>query len=188
MSPENQCEAQAEMPRYVSNKIVHALHIAGVEIHKDKSATITFVEKGFGPLLTRPGWAERFAGDENDLGVYVSYEDGFSSWSPTSAFKKGYRQITGEGLSFGVALEELKAGRRVWRRGWNGKGMWLIMVPGTERVRPVAGTPYSKAGLTEETDINPHIDMFTADGKMQPGWLASQTDMLAEDWCSDRVI
>lgn len=87
--------------------------------------------------------------------------------------------------NFGQAIEELKAGRKVWREAWNGKGMWLILVPGTPSVRPVDGTPYSKAGITEETDINPHIDMFTADSKMQPGWLASQTDMLAEDWCSE---
>ena len=90
-------------------------------------------------------------------------------------------------MNFGQAIEELKAGRKCWREGWNGKGMWLIFVPGSPSVRPVAGTPYSKAGITEPTNINAHIDMFTADGDMQPGWLASQSDMLAEDWVSDRV-
>lgn len=88
---------------------------------------------------------------------------------------------------FGDAIEELKAGRKVWREGWNGKGMWLILVPGSEKVKPVAGTPYSRAGIVEETNICAHIDMFTAAGEMQPGWLANQADMLAEDWCSDRV-
>ena len=85
-------------------------------------------------------------------------------------------------MHFGEALEALKKGYKVARAGWNGKGMWLILVPGTKSVRPVAGTPYSRAGITAEVDIEPHIDMFTAQGNMQPGWLASQTDMLAEDW------
>ena len=85
-------------------------------------------------------------------------------------------------MHFGEALEALKKGYKVARAGWNGKGMWLILVPGTKSVRPVAGTPYSRAGITAEVNIEPHIDMFTAQGNMQPGWLASQADMLAEDW------
>ena len=85
-------------------------------------------------------------------------------------------------MKFGQAIEALKAGEKVQRAGWNGKGMWLILVPGSPNIKPVAGTPYSNAGVTNEVNINPHIDMFTASGEMQPGWLASQTDMLAEDW------
>jgi len=42
---------------------------------------------------------------------------------------------------------------------------------------------YLDVGVIGPVDINPHIDMFTADGSMQPGWLASQADMLATDWC-----
>ena len=86
-------------------------------------------------------------------------------------------------MNFGMALEELKIGNKVQRKGWNGKNMWLILVPGSNRL--VANTPYSKAGLIEEINIDAHIDMFTANKSMQPGWLASQSDMLAEDW---RVI
>ncbi len=85
-------------------------------------------------------------------------------------------------MNFGQALHELKAGRKVARKGWNGKGMWLILVPGSANIKPVAGTPYSKAGIVEEVNIDAHVDMFTANGSMQPGWLASQSDMLADDW------
>ncbi len=85
-------------------------------------------------------------------------------------------------MNFGEAIESLKGGEKVARAGWNGRGMWLILVAGSKGVRPVAGTPYSIAGLTDKVDIEPHIDMFTAQGNMQPGWLASQTDMLADDW------
>lgn len=83
-------------------------------------------------------------------------------------------------LNFGQAIEALKAGKRVARTGWNGKGMFLFLVPGsTFQVNraPLLGI------YPEGTTINylPHIDMKTADEKVVP-WLASQTDVLAEDW------
>lgn len=83
-------------------------------------------------------------------------------------------------MNFGQALEALKDGKKVGRDGWNGKGMFLFLVPGsTFKVNrpPLLGI------YPEGTEINycPHIDMKTADGKIVP-WLASQTDVLAEDW------
>ena len=68
-------------------------------------------------------------------------------------------------MTFGEAIEALKAGGRVCRAGWNGKGMWLGLQ------RPDL---HSKMGL-------PYIYMSTVTGQLVP-WLASQTDMLAEDW------
>jgi Protein of unknown function (DUF2829) len=84
-------------------------------------------------------------------------------------------------MNFGQAIEALKEGKKVSREGWNGKGMWLVYVPGTPNCLLNENSPYFQAGL-EQVTINPHIDMFTATGEMQPGWLASQTDMLADDW------
>jgi len=84
-------------------------------------------------------------------------------------------------MNFGLALEALKQGSKVCRHGWNGRDMWLILVPSSPVIKVAAGTPYSNAGIDSVT-INAHIDMFTATGEMQPGWLASQTDMLADDW------
>lgn len=85
-----------------------------------------------------------------------------------------------ETFSFSIALSMLKDGRRVARTGWNGKGMFLFLVPGsTFQVNraPLLGI------YPEGTVINycPHIDMKTADEKVVP-WLASQTDLLADDW------
>ena len=81
---------------------------------------------------------------------------------------------------FGWALEELKRGKRVCRRGWNGKGMFLFLVPGsTFKVNraPLLGI------YPEGTEINyhSHVDMKTAQGDVVP-WLCSQTDLLATDW------
>ena len=84
-------------------------------------------------------------------------------------------------LSFGQALRYLKAGHTVQREGWNGKGMWLVLVEGS-RPTVKADTTYGSIGLLGKVTIDAHIDMFTAAGTMQPGWLASQADMLAEDW------
>lgn len=88
-------------------------------------------------------------------------------------------------MNFGQAIEALKQGKKVSRAGWNGKGMWLVLVPGTKAVEFTEGSPYMKAGLTHG-EILPHIDMYTVNSEgrraMLPGWFASQTDMLAEDW------
>jgi hypothetical protein len=83
-------------------------------------------------------------------------------------------------MNFGLAIEALKAGKKVARSGWNGKGMWLILQTGSE-VTLREGTCYHKAGL-KHVQIDSHIDMFTAVGTMQPGWLASQADILSDDW------
>ena len=140
------------------------------------------------------GW--QLPADENgdDEGYLVEYvdggpandprHDGYISWSPSDVFKRAYRSV--EGMTFGLAIEALKAGKKVARAGWNGKGMWLILVAGTPNAALREGTPYREALGRESCEILPHIDMWTtnAEGRraMLPGWIASQTDMLAEDW------
>ena len=89
-------------------------------------------------------------------------------------------------LNFGQALEALKLGRRVSRAGWNGKGMYLWVLPGAKVPAEWCKEPHLKS-LAETSggalDCLPSIRMKTADGKVLTGWLASQTDMFAEDWC-----
>jgi hypothetical protein len=76
-------------------------------------------------------------------------------------------------VNFGQALESLKDGERVARSGWNGKGMWLHLVQ------------ENAAGLRDLRDqqfkTRAYIEMKDATDMYVP-WLASQTDMLAEDW------
>lgn len=81
------------LPRYQSHKKVWALEIAAIEIKEDKSAVIAPVDKRYDVFTTKPGWAERFEGSEEDKGYWVQYEDGFTSWSPTKAFLDGYTKI-----------------------------------------------------------------------------------------------
>lgn len=83
-------------------------------------------------------------------------------------------------LNFGEALQQLKLGRKVARQGWNGKGMFLFLVPGSTFL---VNRPPLLGIYPEGTSIDylAHIDMKTATGPIVP-WLASQTDVLAEDW------
>ena len=83
-------------------------------------------------------------------------------------------------MNFGQAIEALKECKRVARAGWNGKGMFLFLVSGSNFV--VNREPLlSIMGEGTMVTYRPHIDMKDAEGKVVP-WLASQTDMLAEDW------
>jgi len=94
-------------------------------------------------------------------------------------FEKNYRELEAVG-TFSDALCWLKEGKKVQRVGWNGKGVFIFLVPGS--VFKVNRPPL--LGIYEEgTEIcyHSHIDMKTADNKVVP-WLASQTDMLANDW------
>lgn len=131
------------------------------------------------------GWT--LPADENgeDSGYLVEYLDGgqsnhpnhvgYISWSPADVFDRAYRPSTD--LTFGLAIEALKLGKRVARAGWNGKGMWLGLVQGYD-YNPQEGRATSYAlGCIKL----PWIGMKTANGEFVP-WLASQTDMLAEDW------
>lgn len=88
-------------------------------------------------------------------------------------------------LSFSVALHLLKLNKRVARVGWNGKGMWLCLSPGGmvpfEKFWAPHNREFAEHQPNKEAEVLPYITMKTADNKIVP-WLASQTDVLAEDW------
>nr|WP_321482301.1 DUF2829 domain-containing protein [uncultured Cohaesibacter sp.] len=93
-------------------------------------------------------------------------------------------------MTFGHALEALKAGCKVARAGWNGKSMWIALSKGYSFPAAAASPGHASKLRADEVKGTPaaevivlsHIDMRSADGSMVIGWLASQTDMLAEDW------
>ena len=88
-------------------------------------------------------------------------------------------------LNFGQAIEALKSGSRVARSGWNGKGMYLWLLAATNVPLEWIKEPRLKA-IAESNggsvECLASIRMRTADGKVLTGWLASQTDMISEDW------
>jgi len=141
------------------------------------------------------GWALPDSEDGDEEGYLVEYSDGgasndgrhagYISWSPKDVADRHYRPV--DGMTFGMAIEAARLGKKISRAGWNGKGMWVIYNPGSsgQEIAMTAGSIYYNQGL-EAVEILPYFDMFTvnANGRraMLPGWLASQTDLLAEDW------
>ncbi len=90
----------------------------------------------------------------------------------------------------GWAVDQMRNGERVCRAGWNGKEMFIVLMPalklppyntqGTER--KVNDRTAKYIGEDAPLDCQPYIAMFTAQKQWQPGWLGSQADILAIDW------
>lgn len=108
-------------------------------------------------------------------GYRVQYDDGYRSWSPKDVFERSYRPTTG--LSFGLAIEAAKMGKKIARAGWNGKNQYVEL----------AYCISYKNNAAEVVNVN-HCNIgnkafaFVGTSGVQMGWLASQADMLADDW------
>lgn len=111
-------------------------------------------------------------GDKHGEGYEVTYEGGYQAWSPEDVFDAAYRPI--DGMTFGLAIEALKMGKKVARRGWNGKGIFIeLQVP--DQYSKMS-SPYIFIDTTGLQSDNPDAP------RSRVPWLASQTDTLAEDW------
>lgn len=101
-------------------------------------------------------------------------------------------------MNIGSAIEAAKAGHKIHRAGWNGAGSGMFVV----YMEPLKLPPYNTEDtarkvndrtakfIGEDTplDCQGYFAMFTSKGKWQPGWLASQEDLLADDWLVDTVV
>lgn len=122
------------------------------------------------------GYLVEYAGDDSNHPMHK----GYISWSPAAQFESSYQPVNA--LSFGHALAAMKDGERVQRSGWNGKGMWLVIVgAGPEHDIDYIVRDDSDDAQVDGLKLLPWIGMRTAGGEFVP-WLASQTDMLATDW------
>lgn len=91
--------------------------------------------------------------------------------------------MVAELFDFGEAIRQLKAGKKVCRQGWNGKGMWLCYMPPKLVTAALVTDRTREFAPDGDLSVGGYIVMWTAQGVWQPGWLANQADMLAEDWC-----
>lgn len=160
------------MKPFIGTKIIKAIQM-------DRAAAEAHLQRNVG-------------GDKHGDGYLVEYDGGYQSWSPKDVFEDAYRPTSG--MPFGLAIEAMKKGAKVARIGWNGKGMWLSLscAPGGDAIagcREIAAENFWSANNSEYARQNggsavvlPCITMKTATGEILMGWLASQTDMLAEDW------
>lgn len=95
-------------------------------------------------------------------------------------------------VDFAEVIRTLKgdSSKKASRLGWNGKGQFIVLMPplylppyNTEsELRKVNDRTAKHIGEATPLDSQPYFAMFTAQKKWQPGWLASQSDILAEDW------
>lgn len=144
------------------------------------------------------GWELPSDEDGSDEGYLDEYLDGgqanhpshkgYISWSPKKVFDNVYRKVSG--LSFGFAIEAAKQGKKIARAGWNGKNMFVVYM------EPISLPPYNTQGTNRKVNDRTakfigkddplncvgYMAMYAADKSWIPGWLASQTDLLAEDW------
>ena len=105
-------------------------------------------------------------------GYKVKYNDGYVSWSPKDVFDEAYREI--ECMSFGLALEALRKGYKVARKGWNGKGIYIEMQRPDEHSKMTQ--PYLYIVTSNLITDNPYAP------KGLVPWLPSQTDLFGDDW------
>ncbi len=111
-----------------------------------------------------------------DDGYKVVYPDGYVSWSPKEVFEEAYRLT--DGMSFGLAIEAAKRGERIARKGWNGKNQYVELaccISYVNREQLIVNVDHKNIGNKALA--------FVGTSGVQMGWLASQADMLADDWC-----
>ena len=108
-------------------------------------------------------------------GYKVRYSDGYESFSPKDVFEEAYRPI--DGMNFGLAIEAMKKGKKCRRAGWNGKNQHIELASAISYTSP-AGTIVN----AEHAAIGNKAIAFCGTSGVQMGWLASQADMLADDW------
>jgi hypothetical protein len=88
-----------------------------------------------------------------------------------------------ENLTFSKALELLKDSKKVSRSNWNGKNQWVVLMPELYLDKDIInGRTKKHIGEGVDLDSQPYFVLWTAQGKWQPGWVPSTSDILAEDW------
>ena len=162
---ENLCR----MPKYIGTKVVQA-----------KPMTMTDAQIVLGREI-KPATVE-------EDGYLVVYNDGYRSWSPKRVFDAAYRKL-GE-MDFGKVIEALKSGLAVRRKGWNGKGMFVVkQIPSHIEggiITNMQSLPQSAKNILLSRE-NAHIDytnqmlIINPDGRAD-SWVPSVSDVFAEDW------
>jgi len=159
-----------EMLAYIGTKLINAKPMNRLDYNTFRGWDLPSDEDG-----TDEGYLVEYV---NSTTSNTEMYEGYVSWTPKVEFEDAY--MSADGMSFGLAIDAMKQGFQVARRGWNGANMFIFLVPGS--VFKVNREPL--LGIFEEgheVRYQGHIDMKTAQDTVVP-WLASQSDMLATDW------
>ena len=156
------------MKQYIGTKIIMAEPASRYWLEDGRKVVATRNE-----MLSKEMMAKVTACDE---GYKVRYPDGYESFSPKDVFEEAYRETAG-GISFGMAIEAAKLGKKIARKGWNGKGQYVELATCISYKNRDG-----EAVNAEHRCIGNKALAFVGTSGVQMGWLASQADMLADDW------
>lgn len=158
------------MPTYIGTKVVSATPMNRLAYNKYRGWDLPANENGA------------------DEGYLVEYQDGgtpnhalhkgYISWSPKQQFDNAYRRT--DGLTFGLAIEAAKLGKRIARAGWNGSGMFAYYVPAASYPAQT-GAAKAHFGDGGMVPYRAYLALKTAQGDVAT-WGPSCSDALAEDW------
>lgn len=131
-------------------------------------------------------------GNNEAEGYLVEQADGYQSWEHKVMFEGAYREVKekSENISFGDAIEVLKKGGAIRRKGWNGKGMFVVKQNpcsiGEDILPKLQNLPQSAKDILMSME-NPHIEytnqmlIINPNGRAD-SWVPSSSDVFAEDW------
>lgn len=138
------------------------------------------------------GWTMPVDQNPEDEGYLVEYQvggkanhpnhEGYISWSPKAVFDNAYQDVT-KGVSFGAAVQLAKLGHKVARKGWNGSGMYAVIMPGFPDGCPANEVTAAKHDIPVGTmlSVRPYWALKTAQNDIAM-WAPSGSDSLADDW------
>lgn len=152
----------------------------GTKVIMAEPMTLTEAQKVLGREI-KPATVE-------EDGYLVEYQDGYKSWSPKDVFEGAYREVCS--FNFGSAIALLKSGVAVRRKGWNGKGLFIVkQIPSHiegDIIPKMQSLPQIAKNILMKRE-NPHIDytnqmlIINPDGRAD-SWVPSSSDVFAEDW------
>ena len=152
----------------------------GIKIVKAMPMTMTKAQEVLGREI-KPATVE-------EDGYLVEYKDGYMSWSPKSVFEEAYHEV--KGMNFGEVIEALKTGLAVRRKGWNGKGLFIVkqvpshitgeIIPGMQSL-PQSAKDIIMARKEPHIDYTNQMLIINPDGRAD-SWVPSSSDVFAEDW------
>lgn len=127
-------------------------------------------------------------GSNTGNGYEVEYKDGYKSWSPKEVFEEAYKEF--DNMSFGMAIDALKNGRAIRRRGWNGKGLFVVkQIPAhidSTVIPKMQSLPQSAKDLILKgngfIDYTSQCLIINENNGKADSWVPSISDVFAEDW------
>lgn len=165
------------MEKYIGTKIIKAriLNLGDYNKLRDWAIPTNEDPKKKGCLVGYPDASGSFNGDLEGGCDYIS-------WSPKNIFDAAYKPVIG--MNIGLAVEAMKMGCKVARKGWNGANMYVVIQKGYPNGIPINKNTAEATGIPEGTmcAFRSYLMMKTAVDREFVPWAASQSDMLAEDW------